>query len=361
MVRIRLKRSGSWLDPESAGLLGAQLAKRLLERVAVARAEGQGGRFLTLTYRRVPGEDARQLWRRQQEEKHVAMFMRRLSRALRADLRGKWLCKLEFQEDGYVHWHIILLGVGFFDVATLERCWGHGFVWIEPLTTERVKYVCKYVAKAGVMPAWLYGERPGSVRVVRVSHGFWRDKTPRPSTYCPTLAKWGPQKPMLFHNCHPTIETAIKRSRGVVVRGADWAYSVPCDPAEFIACVERRAKRPPTPDKHGWTKHHITPKEANRIAAACRTAAIPSAGAPRRRDSGGTLHLKGTCKSDADALPAWMDEWNRQEALAVSDEACLADALARLDRDPTWNPEPERMQRATARPRRRRAAAGLPR
>lgn len=341
MIRVRVKRSGSWLDPECAGLLGAQLAKRLWQRVRLARAEGEGGTFLTLTYRRVPGEDDRQLWRRQQEEKHVAMFMRRLSRALRADLRGKWLCKLEFQEDGYVHWHIVLLGRDFIEHALLERCWTHGYVWVERLNQKRVTYLCKYVAKAGKIPAWLYGERPGSVRVVRVSHGFWRDRTPRPSTYCPIWAKYGPPPLQSLHGCYRTIETALKASRGVVVRSEDGTYSVPCEPAEFFARIQRRCTRPPAPDKHGWLKLYCTSEEANRVAVACRRgtadrAAAPSAG---RRDSGDHLHLKVTCKSDAVVVPAWMDEMHRQQAEASSHEACLEDALARLHRDPTWSPE----------------------
>ncbi len=46
-IGVRVKHSGSWLDPHCAGLLGWKLGKRLWRRCA-----GEIGLFLTLTYRR---------------------------------------------------------------------------------------------------------------------------------------------------------------------------------------------------------------------------------------------------------------------------------------------------------------------
>ncbi|MEQ8835441.1 MAG: hypothetical protein RID07_01405, partial [Lacipirellulaceae bacterium] len=193
-VAVREKTSDSWLDPRCSGLVGFKVAQRLWRHCI-----GKRGLFLTLTYDRTPYKDAVDLYRTQSEEQHVALFMRRLSRFLGVSLKGKWFCKMEFQQDGYVHWHIILLDVDFIDAKECARIWSHGFVKIKKITKKRVFYTCKYLTKDGKpMPSFLLLERPRSVKVVRVSPGFWKDTKPaKPKEYDPYDdygPDWGNQK-----------------------------------------------------------------------------------------------------------------------------------------------------------------------
>lgn len=177
VIRVRRGGSRSWLDYVWARAFGARLASRLEER-----CRGERGVFITLTYDRALYESPRELYRRASEKKHVAEFMKRLANFLGERLSGRWICKMEFQEGGWVHFHLILLGVSRIDHGELSRLWGHGFVWVNRLTKENRRYMSKYVAKGDGLPAFLYGERPRSVKVIRTSKGFWREATePRPS------------------------------------------------------------------------------------------------------------------------------------------------------------------------------------
>lgn len=168
MIELRTNPSQSWLDAETGRILGWALGQRL-----TVRCRGHAGLFVTLTYRRSDHRDAQDCYRRQSDEQHVPLFIRKVSRYLHRDLRGKWICKVEFQRGGWMHFHLIILDVDRIPHEALAQMWGHGFVWVNKLSPHRIKYACKYVSKAGSLPAWLLMERPRSVKIVRVSHGFW--------------------------------------------------------------------------------------------------------------------------------------------------------------------------------------------
>lgn len=169
---LRVRRGGarSWLDYQWSRAFGARLAARLEER-----CHGERGVFITLTYQREQYDCPKELYQQASEQKHVAEFMKRLSRFLGEKLSGRWICKLEFQEGGWVHWHLILLGITRIEHSELERLWGHGYVWIERMNPKNLKYMAKYVAKGDGCPAFLYAEKPRSVKIIRTSKGFWND------------------------------------------------------------------------------------------------------------------------------------------------------------------------------------------
>ena len=177
VFHMRICKRDSWFDPASSRRLSAELAEALTQR-----CQGQDGVFLTLTYDRTEFEDARQCYRASVDDRHVRRFMEQLGKCLDQKLAGRWLCKLEFQRGGWVHWHIILLGVKFIDHRILSECWGWGHTWIKRLTTKRIKYCCKYVSKGGGVPAWVLLEPIRSVKVIRVSPGFWGQGDITPSS-----------------------------------------------------------------------------------------------------------------------------------------------------------------------------------
>lgn len=169
----------SWFDPKGAAASGCKLSERLK-----ARVKGERGVMLTLTYRR-DGGTPRDYYRRASEEKHVAYFMRYLQTAIGVDLSGKWLRKMEFQRDGVIHFHVLLLGVNYLKHETLASCWRHGFAFVSRCTGAKVDYLCKYAAKGGGFPEFLLLERPRSVKFVSVSSGFWQ-QVPSPRRHTPS-------------------------------------------------------------------------------------------------------------------------------------------------------------------------------
>ncbi|HEX5470564.1 MAG TPA: hypothetical protein VFW73_01700, partial [Lacipirellulaceae bacterium] len=253
-IGVRVKYSGSWLDPNCAGLLGWKLGQKLWRR-----CRGEVGLFLTLTYRRDEYASGQELYYRQQERQDVPLFMRRLSRALGVSLKGKWLCKAEWQSGGWIHFHLVILGQSFIDHALLERCWGHGFVWVKRLSKKNCLYLTKYVAKGGRIPLWLYGEAPKTVKIIRVSPGFWR----RPGDPVPQEKKpaevvlWSDGTPVRgakVHGCYVPIGIRL-RQRGVLLDFNGKIFSRRCEPSCFMLQCLRYAQRVWQAD--GWIWYEI--------------------------------------------------------------------------------------------------------
>lgn len=167
---VKQRPCRSWLNRETSPAISATLAQRLLDR---CRGESDV-LMLTLSYERSAWQwDPERLFHAASDEQHVPLFFRRLQKYLGCSLKGRWLCKQEFQRGGWVHWHIILIGVPFIPHEDLTRLWGHGHVWINKAKRRRLRYVCKYASKDADIPAWLYAQRPRAVKIIRVSPGFW--------------------------------------------------------------------------------------------------------------------------------------------------------------------------------------------
>ena len=239
MFAIRERSSGSWLDPSAAGFLGWQLGRRLYWRTRKSK-----GLFVTLTYRRDEYASSLELYRRQAERQDVPLFLRRLGRALGVSFKGQWLCKLEFQDGGWVHWHIVLLGVRRVPHELVTRVWGKGHVWLSKLTNRNCMYLTKYVAKGGKFPAWIYLERPKSVKIVRVSPGFWPMDERTPTRPKDDYDKYGPGPGQVVDGYVP-IGEKLKR-RGVLVRhgykGCTTRFRSCCFPTLLCVLGEQGAK-----------------------------------------------------------------------------------------------------------------------
>jgi len=172
---VKQRPCRSWLNRETSPAISAALAQRLVDR---CRGESDV-LMLTLSYERSAWQwDPERLFHAASDEQHVPLFFRRLQKYLGGSLKGRWLCKQEFQRGGWVHWHIILVGVPFIPHDDLTRLWGYGHVWINKAKRSRLRYVCKYASKDADIPAWLYAQRLRAVKIIRVSPGFWqRDGT----------------------------------------------------------------------------------------------------------------------------------------------------------------------------------------
>jgi hypothetical protein len=121
---------------------------RLIQKFA--RLSKQKGKsvFLTLTYPRdYPNPQA--------SKTHLDTFLKRLARQFPLT-SGFW--RLEFQERGAPHFHLILFGLPFVDKSTIQQMWGEIIGHEKPFTRielirgwhKLMSYVSKYVAKEGV-------------------------------------------------------------------------------------------------------------------------------------------------------------------------------------------------------------------
>lgn len=283
---FKQRRVRSWLDVAFSRFLARRLTDRLL-----TRCKGQRGLMITLTYRREEWSTPRDVWRAQSERQHVPLFMRRLGRALGENFSGRWLAKAEFQQGGWVHFHIVLLGVLRIDHELIERTWGHGYVWVSRLTQSRLRYACKYVAKAGGIPAFLYASR--RVTLVRTSTGFWLDGdehdvdevASRPGDPLPAAVGYV-----------PIGERIARAEREVVVRSVDGRFrKIACPVWELVAELRSVGR--------------IVTRSGNWL----RAGGLPAGGRSPRRGPP-ALHLNQVHKPDAECW-SWLDD--------VLLEACL--------------------------------------
>lgn len=185
MSSIRIRKAVCWshLDPFAGRVMSHRIYEKLHRRVALSRARGEPAVMLTLHYDRTPygGSDdddgPERLWDTASEGQHLNRAMQRLSKALGKSLRGKWIAKAEFQNGGWLHFHVILLGVGFVPFEVLKESWGHGGVYVSPGRGKRLRYMTKYATKEGGAgyPDWLYDREPKSVKIYRTSPGFWKE------------------------------------------------------------------------------------------------------------------------------------------------------------------------------------------
>lgn len=323
MLELRVTGTESWLDERSARRISKRLGAKLWER-----CQGHRGLFVTLTYRRDEYRDALDLYRRQSEEQHVPLFLRKVSRYLGRSLKGRWFCKLEFQTGGWVHWHLIILDVNKIphDVAT--TLWGHGHVWLRRLNKKNVKYVTKYTVKGGDVPAWLYAERPRSVKIVRTSPGFWGelgrkkkaddDEPAEPDPY----DEYGPREQVIEGVYVPIghrIDTGgdrfvVRDDRGKYARGdVDLGTLLACLMDEGGYVVGTRS---------GWLAIDASWAQLDRAVHQARAIHRPEGDArPDRREEGrrrprsgrGRLHSIETGNPDATKRRfTWLDHWCMQ-------------------------------------------------
>jgi hypothetical protein len=212
MIEFRVRHSRSWLDGRYSKMLAYQLADRL-----VARCQGEKVLKIELTYRREEYSDPADLYDRASEERHVRRFIESLKRYLKTNLTGRWLCKMEFQEGGWVHWHLLILGIDYINHSDLTELWGHGYVWVRRADERELRYVCKYVAKDGQFPAFLYLRPIRSVKIIRVSPGFWKDTPFKKQDDKEGEARHDPEPEHLKLPVYVTVGEIIERGEETIV------------------------------------------------------------------------------------------------------------------------------------------------
>ena len=162
--RLRPYYAESWFTAE-----GARLKARRLQRAGMP--DLTNWRFVTLTMatRSLPPSAAYQLGKAR-----LRRFLARFRSALGRPFR--WCWKLEFHEDGYAHWHLLLeyrQALPEEILPELETWWGLGRCNVRRVRQHEIAYVLKYVAKGPEdLPAWVW-EHKGRLRVFQTSRGFF--------------------------------------------------------------------------------------------------------------------------------------------------------------------------------------------
>lgn len=318
MLEVKVRGSRSWLDQTQAPFL-AQILKRRLS----TRMDGEAALFITLTYDRSRYVGPRDLYRAQAEGQHVPRFLRRLNRALwklldrkaqrrwlrenpaeahraaesarrhksalrewmaegRAGakpakprfvpnmLKARWVRKLEFQQGGWCHFHLVIVWPRPIDWALIERCWGHGFIDVRRFEAHHVGYMSKYFGKSDPCPAFLMHEKPRSVKIIAASPGFWLDTVKRdyPESIDPFTRLPG----------YVPIGDRIERGRHtIIVRDTETGeyQQVFCDLGSLLAVLLRDGIR--SGAREGWLTLNVTFDRLMRAASiARREAAGPS-------------------------------------------------------------------------------------
>ncbi|MHB1767178.1 MAG: rolling circle replication-associated protein [Phycisphaerae bacterium] len=222
MIEIRARNSRSWMDARYGRMLANQVAGALVERCA-----GEKVLKMELTYERSGYANPQELFDKASEDRHVRRFMESLGNFLGCNLTGKWLCKMEFQQGGWVHWHIILLGFEYLDHADLTRLWGHGFVWVRKAVERDLRYTCKYFSKDGAIPAFLYLRPIRSVKFIRASPGFWaKEHVPVSTEEQSGRNDWDAEPEPLRLPIYTSIGQMIENGEGATVcRDQDGRYA----------------------------------------------------------------------------------------------------------------------------------------
>jgi hypothetical protein len=148
---------------------GARLKARRLERAGLPNMKNW--RFVTLTVatRAISREDA---YKRGKDRlrRFLSHFRQSIGRPF------KWCWKLEFHEDGYAHWHLLLEYTKQIPeemLSELEQWWGLGRVNVKRVKERELYYLFKYVSKGlEDLPAWV-GHHQGRLRVFQSSKGFF--------------------------------------------------------------------------------------------------------------------------------------------------------------------------------------------
>ena len=83
--------------------------------------------------------------------------------------------KVEFHENGWVHYHAIFLTHRFLPKELLAALWDRGWVTVQRITNEDFHYLLKYVTKPGDLPDWVKTRK--RLRVFQTTKGFLKPVT----------------------------------------------------------------------------------------------------------------------------------------------------------------------------------------
>lgn len=215
MPIVKAYRPPSWYTRE-----GAQ--KKLSQLEAKGLPSFRDWRFITLTV------DPKQFASAQSAYEYINERFRYFMRDLRHTLgvsNLSFIRKLEFQRNGWPHWHVILDYKKKIDHSRLLDLWSYGFVEIQRIKSKSLKYLFKYVAKGleSTLPSWfLQYSRPRIIQTSKIfpskepSHNSHEGRAPSlerggvPESLGQRLKRW--DKTLLVKDGYHYVATIILSS-----------------------------------------------------------------------------------------------------------------------------------------------------
>lgn len=156
-------------------------------------------RFLTLTV------DPHQFANSQSAYEYLAprlrFFLRKLKRHYHFD---KYVWKLEFQTNGWPHWHILIDHKRPIPNCDLQDLWGHGITYCQRANSNAAKYLLKYIAKDSILPDWA-NHYPRTIRFFQTSLGFWQSLNS--ANKQPETSQCSNQTPKPFKTIHELLKS----------------------------------------------------------------------------------------------------------------------------------------------------------
>jgi len=157
----------SWHDPR--GL------RKVLRRIMSRLPDVAGALFLTLTFDRKLFADAGSAHDTGRPQIRKVMDKLRQGVTWNAklyEIDAGYCVKVEFHNDDWPHYHLIVLTRRYVPVELLAELWGNGICHVRRINNHRFHYLLKYVTKSGRYPDWVLGRK--RLRVFQPSHGFMK-------------------------------------------------------------------------------------------------------------------------------------------------------------------------------------------
>jgi len=141
-VRKYRKHSGDWFTSD-----GVLVKRRKIEKKGLP--DFKGWRFITLTIdpAKFDGDPLQAFLTVKPRVRHFLMKCRNSGLWAKG---ARWCWKLEFQANGFPHWHLLVERTEKFtleELASLGRLWGYGRTNVERLSTSEFAYSFKYAFK----------------------------------------------------------------------------------------------------------------------------------------------------------------------------------------------------------------------
>jgi len=162
--------SESWFTSEGARMKLIRLRKAGLPSF-------KNWRFVTLT---VPNRNGSPYEAYLRGKDRLRRFLARFRKAIGVSFR--WCWKLEFHDDGFAHWHLLIEYTKRIPeqvLSEVEAWWSLGRINVRRVKRPDIFYVFKYVAKSiEDVPEWVAHHR-GRLRVFQASRGFYTKRSSR--------------------------------------------------------------------------------------------------------------------------------------------------------------------------------------
>ncbi|MBL9214405.1 MAG: hypothetical protein JNG83_02905 [Opitutaceae bacterium] len=174
----------------------------------------------------------------------------------------RYASKLELQENGWPHWHLLVDTRRFIAEDMLQDIWGHGFVDVKRIKPTKWTYLFKYVVKGNEgIPQWVL-DYPKRIRVFQTSSGFFSSPSPsrekkepaddedcesgQPETLAQKFARWATTATVRARESIRHVKTVrlVRPYRDILIdhvtragRVIDW-FHIPLTNQQLIQCIQ---------------------------------------------------------------------------------------------------------------------------